>query len=384
MDASVGPVLMFGVIDPTRPAAKARAWTLPSSASYCGMLMVTASALVFGVVAAIVKSVEMPTLLKLQIRSVMEWLLCLAAAAYYRQLKKRVVRPPSPPPSPVSDDSVLIDFGDGDAPTPSEWTQLLFGARDLRGWLFLRSALYWGFMLFWWVALARMPLGDATTIVYVCPVFTAAFAWRFLGESVGAIFAVVFALDAAGVLLITQPSFASVATLTGHASTSYAVGVAASLASAVLAGAMPVCTRRSKAASWTAVNHVSAALSSFVFTPLAIAVWWATDADAPEQMKAGFEALRQSDQWLLLLAASVTGFIGLGLQTLGYQRVESASRAAVLSVLEIPFAYMLQGLLFHEGLEPLGIAGTALVTGASLLNLCVGRPRARTKKRECI
>ena len=78
MDAS-GPALavaMFGVIDPTRPAAKARAWTLPSSASYCGMLMVTASALVFGVVAAIVKSVEMPTLLKLQIRSVMEWLLC--------------------------------------------------------------------------------------------------------------------------------------------------------------------------------------------------------------------------------------------------------------------------------------------------------------------
>ena len=121
-----------------------------------------------------------------------------------------------------------------------------------------------------------------------------------------------------------------------------------------------------------------------MFTPLAIAVWWATDADAPEQMKAGFEALHQSDQWLLLLAASATGFIGLGLQTLGYQRVESASRAAVLSVLEIPFAYMLQGLLFHEGLEPLGIAGTALVTGASLLNLCVGRPRARTKKRECI
>jgi len=91
---------MFGVIDPTRPAAKARAWTLPSSASYCGMLMVTASALVFGVVAAIVKSVEMLTLLKLQIRSIMEWLLCLAAAAYYRQLKRRTVRPPSPPPSP--------------------------------------------------------------------------------------------------------------------------------------------------------------------------------------------------------------------------------------------------------------------------------------------
>ena len=48
------------------------------------------------------------------------------------------------------------------------------------------------------------------------------------------------------------------------------------------------------------------------------------------------------------------------------------------------FPDMLQGVLFHEGLEPLGIAGTALVTGASLLNLCVGRPRARTKKRECI
>ena len=103
---------MFGVVDPTRPTTKARVWTLPSSASYCGMLMVTASALVFGVVAAIVKSVEMPTLLKLQIRSVMEWLLCLAAATYYRQLKRRTVRPPSP--KSMSTESSLTGDGGGD------------------------------------------------------------------------------------------------------------------------------------------------------------------------------------------------------------------------------------------------------------------------------
>ena len=54
-DAAVIAALMeLPTSPPTSPAAKARVWTLPSSASYCGMLMVTASALVFGVVAAIV------------------------------------------------------------------------------------------------------------------------------------------------------------------------------------------------------------------------------------------------------------------------------------------------------------------------------------------
>ena len=332
----------------------------PPRESLVAIALVTTAALLFGVVAAFVKAAALPTLVMLQCRSVIEWLVGVGVA-------------------------LVLHHRAAPATRPSLWL-LLLGPPHLRGWLVLRSFFYWGFLCCWWYALSSVPIGDATTIVYCGPVFTAIFARVFLGERIDRSFYPVVALDAAGVVLITQPSFlfGRIAGAPAEESMAYMLGACGALAAAVCGGLLPVLTRHSKAASWTAVNHVSAALSSFVFTPLAIAVWWATDADAPEQMKAGFEALHQSDQWLLLLAASVTGFIGLGLQTLGYQRVESASRAAVLSVLEIPFAYMLQGLLFHEGLEPLGIAGTALVTGASLLNLCVGRPRARTKKRECI
>jgi len=37
-----------------------------------------------------------------------------------------------------------------------------------------------------WLALEAMPLGDATTVVYIAPVFTALFARLFLAERTGA------------------------------------------------------------------------------------------------------------------------------------------------------------------------------------------------------
>ena len=45
----------------------------------------------------------------------------------------------------------------------------------------------------------------------------------------------------------------------------------------VVAGLLPVCTRLSKRCFWTAVNHVSDALSAFVLTPCAFAIWLAAE-----------------------------------------------------------------------------------------------------------
>lgn len=69
-----------------------------------------------------------------------------------------------------------------------------------------------------------------------------------------------------------------------------------------------------------------------------------------------------------ILGATFTGFAGLALQTLGYQR-EEASRASVMTIIEIPFAYLLQAALFHEPVTPLGLLGVGFVCSGTMLNL---------------
>ena len=54
-----------------------------SSSSPAGLLMVTAAALLFGVVAAFVKATDMPTLVMLEVRSILEWFLGVGVAVLY-------------------------------------------------------------------------------------------------------------------------------------------------------------------------------------------------------------------------------------------------------------------------------------------------------------
>lgn len=69
-----------------------------------------------------------------------------------------------------------------------------------------------------------------------------------------------------------------------------------------------------------------------------------------------------------LLGATVTGFVGLALQTLGYQRVQ-ASKASLMTILEIPFAYVIQYAFFHEEITSLGLVGVGLVMAGTSINL---------------
>ena len=115
-----------------------------------------------------------------------------------------------------------------------------------------------------------------------------------------------------------------------------------------------MCTRKSKECFWTAVNHVSSALSAVVFTPAAFVVWFALDNTAVDQSLESIAELTTPTadglpfgRWALLLGATLTGFLGLALQTLGYQR-EEAAKASVMTILEIPFAYLLQAAVFHD------------------------------------
>ena len=264
--------------------------------SVAGILMVTLAAILFGVVAAFVKATALPTLLMLQIRAILEWALGITVSILYhsndQQQRKLQILPLPQPEAGLVHQRVHQRFGPKESPAlsrfanePSESTRsslflLLFGPSELRGWLALRAFLYWAFLAAWWLALSSMPIGDATTIVYCGPIFTALFARLFLGERIDWSFYPVVILDAIGLILITRPSFLFERDVTetreqsgDTAETAYLLGAASALFSAIVAGLLPVCTRISKQCFWTAVNHVSSALSAVVFTPLAFGIW---------------------------------------------------------------------------------------------------------------
>ena len=248
----------------------------------------------------------------------------------------------------------------------------------LRGWLVLRSFFYWGFLCCWWYALSSVPIGDATTIVYCGPVFTAIFARVFLGERIDRSFYPVVALDAAGVVLITQPSFlfGRIAGAPAEESMAYMLGACGALAAAVCGGLLPVLTRHSKAASWTAVNHVSALVSAAVVTPLAFALWFRIDRGAWSAALESAAALATAAgvrPVLCLLGATGTGYVALALQTRGYQLAHAATKASLMNLLEIPFAYLVQYVVFGDAVGPLGLAGVALVAAGSACNMLYRR-----------
>ena len=345
--------------------------------------MVTSAALLFGVVAAFVKATGLPTLLMLETRSVLEWVLGVGVACVYYCNAQRHKIPPLPQAEAVLVQQRSASRAELAVPADSDsLMMLLVGPTRLWGWLVLRAFLYWAFLGLWWLALTAMPIGDATTIVYCGPIFTALFASIFLGEKIDWTFYPIVVLDGIGLVLITRPAFlfpdASGDSASPMSSPTYLIGAASALFAAVVAGLLPVCTRLSKDCSWTAVNHVSSALSALVFTPLAIAIWSYVDSSATEQLSSGWEQMITpvDDEPLVaglgklscVLGATFTGFAGLALQTLGYQR-EEAAKASIMTILEIPFAYLLQHALFHDELNALAMLGVCCVVGGTMLNL---------------
>ncbi|EOD30208.1 hypothetical protein EMIHUDRAFT_113428 [Emiliania huxleyi CCMP1516] len=173
------------------PQARADCALLTGSRHVEGVALITSAALLFGILAAVVKSVALPTLLKMQIRSLLEWLICLAAAAFCRETRRRggdtgAAMRVYDNSGAEARPSTFAKCGGGEGGEREAWAKLLFGPRELSGWLVLRAFLYWVFLCCWWLALEAMPLGDATTVVYIAPVFTALFARLFLAERTGA------------------------------------------------------------------------------------------------------------------------------------------------------------------------------------------------------
>ena len=216
-----------------------------------------------------------------------------------------------------------------------------------KGLLIFRGLAGFGGLLCMFYALTKLPLADATVIVYTNPVFTAILAALFLREMMGRREVLGLLLSLGGVVLVAQPAF-----LFGAAADSldlFAVGIA--LLGAIFASIAYVSVRK--------LGETEHHLVVVFYFPLV-----ATPASIPFMIS---EALWPTPvEWLILLGIGVVTQIAQVYLTKGLH-TEKAGRAMSMSYVQIVFAALWGFLFFTEVPDLLSILGAMLVVAGTVV-----------------
>jgi drug/metabolite transporter (DMT)-like permease len=223
---------------------------------------------------------------------------------------------------------------------------LMVRRADLRPWgtaragLVLRGLLGFGGLTFYYIALAHLPLGDATTIQNTTPVLTAVLAWWILREAIGWSTAVAIACGIGGVLLIVHPTGAGLEP----------IGIGAALAATACSSLAYVTVRQLVR---TEKPLVIVFYFPLIATPLALP-WaiatWVTPAPI---------------DWLLLVAIGIATQIGQVFLTMGLA-VERAGRATSIGYVQVAFAMAWQWAVFGDAPTWWTLGGAALILAGTL------------------
>jgi drug/metabolite transporter (DMT)-like permease len=217
----------------------------------------------------------------------------------------------------------------------------------LFGW---RGVLHVAAVVFWFYAMARVPVAEMAAIGFLNPVVVLVIAGLLLGEGLGRgrILSILVAL--LGALIVLRPGLREVSL--GHLSQ-----LAATLCFAV----SYIIAKRLSSLAPAAV--VVAVLSVTVAVGLAPLAWWVWQPVTGVQLG-----------WLALVAA---------LATFGHYTMMRAFKAAPLAVtqpvtfLQIIWAAALGALVFGEGVDAFVLLGGALIVGAVSLNTWAEARRGR-------
>lgn len=211
--------------------------------------------------------------------------------------------------------------------------------------LVLRGAVGATALSLFYFGIGKLPLGDAVTIQYTAPVWTALTAALLIGERLRLPVLVGAALSLAGVALVARPTalFGGVA-LDGW-------GVAAVATAAVLSGLAYTFVRKLRATDrpMTIIFYLSW-IGAVGALPFALSGW---------VMPTGW-------QWALLASiglATHAGQVGL---TKGMHRLE-AGTAASIGYLQVVLAFIWGALFLGDVVDGWSLAGAALVVSSVLL-----------------
>ena len=213
--------------------------------------------------------------------------------------------------------------------------------------LFLRGSVGAIALSLFYFGIGRLPLGDAVTIQYTAPIWTALTAALLLGERVRPVVAAGAVLALAGVALVARPS-----ALFGEGVALDPAGVAAVAAAAVLSGLAYTFVRKLRQTD----------------RPMAIIFYlsWIGMAGALPFALAGGWVLPTGWQWALLLGIGLSTHVGQVGLTKGMQRLE-AGTASAIGYVQVVLAFVWGALFLGDTVDGLSVAGAALVVSSVLL-----------------
>lgn len=218
--------------------------------------------------------------------------------------------------------------------------------------LALRGLLGFGGLSGYYIALARLPLADASTIQNATPVFTALLAWWLLDERVGWSTATAIACGLAGVALIVHPTGAGLDP----------TGVAAAL-TAVCCSSFAYVTVRKLAQT----EHPLVIVFYFPLVAAPLALPWALQSFVVPGLV----------DCVLLVAIGIATQAGQVCLTQALV-LERAGRAASIGYLQVAFAMVWQIVFFGQLPTGWTIGGAAFILGGTLV---VGRVTAGLERR---
>jgi drug/metabolite transporter (DMT)-like permease len=211
--------------------------------------------------------------------------------------------------------------------------------------LVLRGIIGFFAMIAIFFSFVRLPLGEATVLFYLNPLFVALFAVPVLGEAMTWRRLACVVLGLAGAALVAKP-----AGFLGYGPALDGLGVVASMAGAALAGGVFVLLRKLGA---TEHEYVSAfylcATATLLAAPFAIHAWqWPT-----------------AWEWMFLIGIGVTTQLGQILMARAFQ-LENAGTVSTVGYLQIVFAAAWSALFFSQWPDAWAIAGGTCIVASTL------------------
>jgi drug/metabolite transporter (DMT)-like permease len=204
--------------------------------------------------------------------------------------------------------------------------------------LFLgRGAVHSGAVIFWFYAMARLPVAEVTAIGYLTPVLVTLGAAALLGERLAMRRLAAIAVALAGAMVVLRPGLREV----------QAAHLAQVCAAALFAGSYLFAKTLSRIAGAATVVAMLSLTVTVVLAPLAIAVWQPVTAVQ-----------------IALLA------VVAGCATVGHYCMTRAFRLAPMAVtqpvtfLQLVWATLLGVLVFGEAVDPFVLAGGAMIIAA--------------------
>lgn len=194
-------------------------------------------------------------------------------------------------------------------------------------------------------AIPRIPLGDATAVFYMTPIWTALAAVLILRERTAGLVLVGMGTSLIGVAAIARPTF-----LFGALGALDPLAIGAALAASVLSGLVYTIVRKLRA---TDAPNVIIFYLSFVGVVGALPF-------------AGNWIWPQGIAWLWLLGAGATTQFGQICLTRGLH-LEQAGRAVSVGYLQVVFAFVWGALVFGDVPDALSLLGAAAIVGSVLL-----------------